>query len=88
MDIDIRGGEPGHPGRGIPKMDGTHSSITTFEWCLWQSAIWLMATEVPNARAAYTFEVLALSVGANVLLYAIIGGLMCPLGTLPFVGNR
>jgi hypothetical protein len=30
----------------------TRSSITTIEWCLWPSAIWCMATEVPNAGDA------------------------------------
>lgn len=57
----------------------SHSSITTLEWCLWPGAIFLMATEVPNPRNAYIFEVAALSVGANVLFYAIIGLLTWPL---------
>jgi hypothetical protein len=48
----------------------------------------LVATEVLNARAAYIFEVLALSVGANVLLYAIIGALMWPLRYLALRRNR
>lgn len=43
----------------------TGSSITTFEWCLWPSAIWYIATEVPNAGVVYTLKVLTLSVGAK-----------------------
>jgi hypothetical protein len=55
-----------------------HSSITMFEWWLWPSAIFMMATE-GSTRTAYIVEVAALSVGANVLLYATFGLLMFPL---------
>jgi hypothetical protein len=56
-----------------------HSSITIFEWWLWPSAIFTMATE-GSTRTAFIVEVAALSVGANVLLYAILGLLTWPLG--------
>jgi hypothetical protein len=55
-----------------------HSSITMFEWWLWPSAIFMMATE-GSTRTAYIVEVAALSIGANVLLYAILGLLTWPL---------
>lgn len=64
------------------------SSIKTFEWYLWPSAIWCMATDVPNARAAYILEVLALAVGANVVLYATVGVLTWPLRYLAVRRSR
>ena len=64
------------------------SSITTFEWCLWPSAIFTMATEAPNPRTAYIFEIVALSVGANVVLYAIVGFLTWPLRYLALRRNH
>ena len=64
------------------------SSITTFEWWLWPSAIFTMATEVPNPRNAHILEVAALSIGANVLLYAIVGLLTWPLRYLAVRRNR
>ena len=58
----------------------SHVSITTFEWWLWPSAIWLMALEVPNPQTAYILKVWAFAVGANVLLYAFVGCLTWPFG--------
>lgn len=42
-----------------------HSSITTVEWWLWPSAMWLMALEVPNPQTAYILKVWVLAAGAT-----------------------
>jgi hypothetical protein len=65
-----------------------HSSITTFEWWLWPSAIFTMALQVPNPRTAYTLNVLTLAVGVNVLLYATIGLVTWPLRYFVLRRNR
>jgi hypothetical protein len=76
------------PAEVLARWAATGSSITPIEWCLWPSAIWLMATEGPDHRAGYILEILALALGANVLVYALIGALTWPFRYLAIRRNR